>query len=80
MLRKQTGRKHGDGRLSLRSRPSAGSGPAVRNRIGSEFKEHLFGTLFLERLTDSFEEEQGKVVAPYLDKERGATGAQIQRR
>ena len=31
-----------------------------------EFKDYIFGMLFLKRLSDAFEEEQEKVVAHYV--------------
>ena len=34
----------------------------------SEFKDYIFGMMFLKRLSDSFEEEQEKVVQHYLSK------------
>jgi type I restriction enzyme M protein len=34
----------------------------------SEFKDYIFGMMFLKRLSDSFEEEQEKVIAYYIGK------------
>ena len=33
---------------------------------GSEFKNYIFGLLFLKRLSDSFDEAQEDVIASYL--------------